>query len=97
MKNPPPTVRVFLRVSTPAHRCRRLRARLRTRVELVEGDAELAQAREELRLDPAVDGVVDPLVRRRLDVTVRLADADDLRDLPSKPGQSVVWLQCGLK
>ena len=55
------------------------------RVELVERDPELAQAREQLRLDLAVDRVVDPLVRRRLDVPVRLADADDLGDLPPSP------------
>ena len=53
-----------------------------TGVELVEGDAEFAEAREELRLDLAVDGVVDALVRRRLDVPVRLADADNLGDFP---------------
>ena len=59
------------------------------RVELVERDAKLAQAREELGLDGAVDGVVDALVRGGLDVPVRLADADDLCDLPSVPGGSV--------
>ena len=52
------------------------------RVELVERDPVLAQAREELRLDLAVDGVVDPLVRRRLDPPVRLADLAHLRDFP---------------
>ena len=55
-----------------------------TRVELVEGDTELTEAREEFGLDLSVDRVVDPLVRRRLDVPVRPADADDLCDLPSK-------------
>ena len=52
------------------------------RVELVERNTELAKAREQLRLDLAMDRVVDPLVRRRLDVSVRLADADDLGDFP---------------
>ena len=59
------------------------------RVELVERNTELAKAREQLRLDLAMDRVVDPLVRRRLDVPIRPADADDLCDLPSVPGGSV--------
>ena len=53
-----------------------------TRVELVERDAELAQAGKELGLDLPVDRVVDALVRRRLDVPVLAADVHDLRDLP---------------
>ena len=89
MKNPPPTACVFLRVSAPARRRRRWRAGLRTRVELVEGDAELAQAREELGLRLAVDGVVDALVGRRLDVPVGAADADDLRDFPAVVGDEL--------
>ena len=60
------------------------------RVELVKRDPVLAQAREELRLDLAVDGVVDTLVRRRLNVPVRPADADDLCDLPSAPSELVM-------
>lgn len=32
-----------------------------------------------------MDGVVDPLVDRRLDVSVRPANAHHLRDLPSTP------------
>ena len=59
------------------------RAGRRTRVKFVEGDAELAQAREELGLRLAVDGVVDALVGRRLDVPVGAADADDLRNFPA--------------
>ena len=55
----------------------------RTGVKLVEGDAELAQAGEELRFGLAVDGVVDALVRRRLDVAVRAADAHHLGDFPA--------------
>ena len=62
-----------------------------TGVEFVEADTVFAQAREELRLDPAVDRVVDALVRRRLDVPVRPADADDLCDFPSKPGESATY------
>lgn len=54
-----------------------------TRVELVERDAELAEAWDELGLDLAVDGIVDALVRRGLDVPVRSADLHDLRDFPT--------------
>ncbi len=54
-----------------------------TRVELIERDAELAEAREKLGLDFAVDGIVDALVCRGLDVPVRSADSHDLRDLPT--------------
>lgn len=53
-----------------------------TRIVRVEGDAELAQGREELGLDLAVDGVVTALVDRRENVPVRFADLDDLCDLP---------------
>ena len=78
VKNPPPTI-AFQKSACKAWK---RRADGRTRVELVKCDAELAQAGEELRFGLAVDGVVDALVRRRLDVPVRAADAHHLGDFP---------------
>ena len=54
----------------------------RTRVELVEGDPELPQAREELRFNLALDRVVDALVNSRLHPAIGAADPNDLGDLP---------------
>ena len=54
----------------------------RTRVELVERDPELPQAREELRLNLALDRVVHALVHGRLHPAIGAADPDDLSDLP---------------
>ena len=66
----------------------------RTRVELVECDPELPQAREELRLDLPVDRVVDALVGRGVDAPVRLADADHFRDFPAGSGSTRVSGVC---
>ena len=96
MKNPPPTVDWLGHVAGPVTATmggRRSRCQprpqnneetygTRTRVELIKRDAELAEAREELRFNLAVDGVVDALVRRRLDVAVCAADAHHLGDFP---------------
>ena len=60
-----------------------------TRVELVESDTELAEAGEELRFDLAMNRVVDTLVDRGLDIALRLADADNLGDLPPKVSRHV--------
>ena len=54
-----------------------------TGVVLVERNAELAQTREQLRLDLAVHRVVDALVYRRLDVPVCLADSYNFNHLPA--------------
>ena len=54
----------------------------RTRVELVERDPELPQAREQLRLDLALDRVVEALVRCGLHPAIGAADPNDLGDLP---------------
>ena len=54
----------------------------RTRVELVECDPELPQAREELRLNLALDRIVDALVHSRLHPAIGAADPHDLGDLP---------------
>ncbi len=67
------------------------RRKRHTWVELVKRDPELAETREELGLDGALDRVVDPLVDRRLNVSVGLADADDLCDFPSAYGTMSTW------
>ena len=58
----------------------------RTRVELVERDAELAEAWEELRLNFATDGIVRTLIDGGLDIPIGLANLNDLRNLP--PGNT---------
>ena len=66
-----------------------------TRVIPVKRYAKLAEAREELGFDIALEDVVHALVHGRLNVPIRLADADNLGDLPPciRRGASVL---CGI-
>ena len=68
--------------SAPSCRCERGQEIRRTRVELVERDSELPQAWEQLRLNLALDRVVDALVNSRLHPAIGAADPNDLGDLP---------------
>lgn len=80
VKRPPPTGRDS--ESAPAG-FESLQEETLTRVKLVETDAELAQAREQLRLDRPMDCVVDTLICRGLDISVGLAYPHNLSDFPA--------------
>ena len=54
------------------------------RAEIVKGDGVVAQALQQLRLDRALDRVVETLVDIRLLPAVTLAKFADLRDLPRR-------------
>jgi hypothetical protein len=56
---------------------------LRTGIEFVKADPEFAQTGQQLRLDGAMDRVIDPLVCGGLDVPVDLANADNFCHFPA--------------
>ena len=54
------------------------------RAEIVKGDVVVAQVLQQLRLNRALDRVVEPLIDIRLLPAVTLANVADLRDLPRR-------------